>query len=138
VDNGPGAGYSPRLLRGPEALEDERPLRGRQPAAGIGRGWGGGRLAQAADHSGGDAVQEAAIGRRQSEWADRPRVDPIIGLRRALGAHRGQIRIRFLAESIALAVLGGSAGALLVGVVAGVYPAMRAARLAPTEALAAP
>jgi putative ABC transport system permease protein len=83
-------------------------------------------------------VQEAAIGRRQSEWADRPRVDPIVGLRRALGAHRGQIRIRFLAESIALAVLGGSAGALLVGVVAGVYPAMRAARLAPTEALAAP
>jgi putative ABC transport system permease protein len=93
-----------------------------------------------------------------------------IGLRRALGAHRGQIRIQFLAESIALSVLGGAAGAalgvaatigyaagqrwppvipawavgggivgaLLVGVVAGVYPAMRAARLAPTEALSAP
>jgi putative ABC transport system permease protein len=93
-----------------------------------------------------------------------------IGLRRALGAHRGQIRIQFLAESVALSVLGGTAGsaigvsatigyaawqnwppvipawavgggiggALLVGVVAGVYPAMRAARLAPTEALAAP
>jgi putative ABC transport system permease protein len=93
-----------------------------------------------------------------------------IGLRRALGAHRGQIRIQFLAESIALALLGGTAGAalgvaatvgyatwqnwptavpgsavgggiggaLLVGVTAGVYPAMRAARLAPTEALAAP
>ncbi|MCU7729368.1 ABC transporter permease [Actinoplanes sp. KI2] len=93
-----------------------------------------------------------------------------IGLRRALGAHRGHIRIQFLAESIALAVLGGVAGAtvgvlatigyaigqhwpavipawavaggtggaLLVGAVAGVYPAIRASRLQPTEALAAP
>ena len=93
-----------------------------------------------------------------------------IGLRRALGAHRGQIRLQFLAESVALSVLGGGAGAaigvaatigyatwqnwppvipawaagggiggaLLVGVVAGVYPAVRAARLTPTEALAAP
>jgi len=93
-----------------------------------------------------------------------------IGLRRALGAHRGQIRIQFLAESVALSVLGGTAGtaigvsatigyatwqywppvipawsvgggiggALLVGVVAGVYPAVRAARLTPTQALAAP
>jgi putative ABC transport system permease protein len=36
------------------------------------------------------------------------------------------------------AVLGGLAGALLIGMVAGVYPSVRAARLAPAEALAAP
>jgi putative ABC transport system permease protein len=35
----------------------------------------------------------------------------------------------------ALAVWGGMASALLVGAVAGLYPALRAARLAPTEAL---
>ncbi|MEU1602185.1 ABC transporter permease [Micromonospora matsumotoense] len=91
-----------------------------------------------------------------------------IGLRRALGANRGQIRGQFLTESVALASLGGIAGTLLglavtvgyasyhhwpvviplsstlaglggavvVGVVAGVYPSMRAAALPPTEALA--
>jgi putative ABC transport system permease protein len=93
-----------------------------------------------------------------------------IGLRRALGATRGQIRTQFLAESLLLSslgclggVLGGIAvttaydryqnwpavvpawattGALaatiLIGGLAGLYPAIRAARLSPTEALATP
>ncbi|MFG2226338.1 ABC transporter permease [Streptomyces sp. NPDC048644] len=92
-----------------------------------------------------------------------------IGLRRALGAHRGQIRSQFLTESIALSLLGGllgttvgvlaslayatyqgwppiiplsaiaagTTGAIAIGVVAGVYPSMRAAGVAPTEALSA-
>jgi putative ABC transport system permease protein len=90
-----------------------------------------------------------------------------IGLRRALGATKGHIRLQFLTESRILAGLGGAAGvvlgtlitmvyasnrgwdaamawyipaggvaaALAIGAVAGLYPAMRAARLAPTEAL---
>jgi putative ABC transport system permease protein len=90
-----------------------------------------------------------------------------IGLRRALGATRGHIRIQFLSEAIALALAGGTAGvvlgaaatasyattrgwavvvpvqawagglaaAVLIGALAGLLPAMRAARLSPTEAL---
>jgi putative ABC transport system permease protein len=90
-----------------------------------------------------------------------------IGLRRALGATRGHVRMQFLCESLLLAAGGGLAGvlvgalvtggyarsrgwatvvpaealagglgaALAIGAVAGLYPAARAARLPPTEAL---
>jgi hypothetical protein len=93
-----------------------------------------------------------------------------IGLRRALGATRGLVRLQFLAESLLLSGLGwlggsvlgigvtaayatwrgwpslvpawATAGAVLatvvIGAPAGLYPAWRAARLAPTEALATP
>jgi putative ABC transport system permease protein len=90
-----------------------------------------------------------------------------IGLRRALGATRGQIRIQFLSEAILLSLIGGVVGvimgvistavyahtkgwdivippeawagglgaALAIGAIAGLLPAIRAARLSPTEAL---
>jgi putative ABC transport system permease protein len=38
----------------------------------------------------------------------------------------------------AWAMLGGVGATLVIGAIAGLYPAIRAARLAPTEALAAP
>jgi putative ABC transport system permease protein len=90
-----------------------------------------------------------------------------IGLRRALGATRGQIRAQFLAEAILLSLAGGAAGviagaaataayarghgdavvipaeawagglaaAVIIGALAGLLPAIRAARLSPTQAL---
>ncbi|MGN9782114.1 ABC transporter permease [Nonomuraea sp. ZG12] len=93
-----------------------------------------------------------------------------IGLRRSLGATRGQIRLQFLAESLLLSAIGGVGGValgiavtaayaslqgwpaivpvwamaggvvatLVIGGLAGFYPAVRAARMSPTEALATP
>jgi putative ABC transport system permease protein len=90
-----------------------------------------------------------------------------IGLRRALGATHGHIRVQFLAEAIILSLAGGVAGivigavattlyahgkgwatvipaqawaggliaALVIGALAGLVPALKAARLAPTQAL---
>jgi putative ABC transport system permease protein len=90
-----------------------------------------------------------------------------IGLRRALGATRGHIRVQFLAEAVLLALIGGAVGvgagalftavyastkhelvvipavawgggigaAVLIGAVAGLWPALRASRMSPTEAL---
>jgi putative ABC transport system permease protein len=90
-----------------------------------------------------------------------------IGLRRALGATQGHIRVQFLAEAVLLALLGGAVGvgigvlatavyastkhelvvipvlawaggigaAILIGAVAGLWPALRAARMSPTQAL---
>jgi putative ABC transport system permease protein len=90
-----------------------------------------------------------------------------IGLRRALGATKGQIRMQFLSEAILLALIGGAAGigagalttaiyahtkhwttviptlawaggiiaAILIGAIAGLLPAIRAARLTPTDSL---
>jgi putative ABC transport system permease protein len=90
-----------------------------------------------------------------------------IGLRRALGATKGHIRIQFLTEAVLLAVTGGAAGvaagalttaiyattkhelivipatawaggisaAILIGAASGLWPALRAARMSPTQAL---
>jgi putative ABC transport system permease protein len=90
-----------------------------------------------------------------------------IGLRRSLGATKGNIRTQFLSEAILLALIGGAVGvtagvvstavyahlkhwttvipttawagglaaAIFIGAVAGLLPAIRAARLSPTEAL---
>ncbi len=90
-----------------------------------------------------------------------------IGLRRALGATKGQIRTQFLAEAILLSLAGGATGvaigaaataiyahsrrellvippqawagglaaAIIIGAAAGLLPAIRAARMSPTQAL---
>jgi putative ABC transport system permease protein len=90
-----------------------------------------------------------------------------IGLRRALGATRGHIRIQFFTEAVLLALIGGATGvaagalstaiyastkhevvvipavawaggigaAVLIGAIAGLWPAVRAARMSPTQAL---
>jgi putative ABC transport system permease protein len=90
-----------------------------------------------------------------------------IGLRRALGATRGQIRAQFLSEAILLSLVGaaggivtgaaataayarghgelvvippeawagGLAAATIIGALAGLLPAIRAARMSPTQAL---
>src|SRR5581483_3538851 len=90
-----------------------------------------------------------------------------IGLRRALGATKRNIRTQFLSEAILLALIGGAVGvtagvistvvyatmkhwqvaipttawsgglaaAVVIGAIAGLLPAIRAARLSPTEAL---
>jgi putative ABC transport system permease protein len=90
-----------------------------------------------------------------------------IGLRRALGATRGHIRVQFLSEAVLLALFGGVVGvglgalataiyastngetvvipaeawaggfgaAMLIGALAGLLPALRAARMSPTQAL---
>jgi len=90
-----------------------------------------------------------------------------IGLRRALGATRGHIRVQFFNEAILLSLLGGFVGiavgvaataiyasargwlvvippiawagglaaTITIGAIAGIVPALRAARMSPTEAL---
>jgi putative ABC transport system permease protein len=58
-----------------------------------------------------------------------------IGLRRALGATRSQIRTQFLAESILLAIIGGTVGVLAGAVATGVYASMKSwAVVIPAEA----
>ncbi len=49
-----------------------------------------------------------------------------IGLRRALGATRGQIRIQFLAEAILLSLTGGAAGVVIGAVVTAIYAGVTA------------
>ena len=61
-----------------------------------------------------------------------------IGLRRALGATKGQIRTQFLAESILLALVGGVAGVLAGAVATAVYASAKGwAVVIPVEAWSA-
>jgi putative ABC transport system permease protein len=60
-----------------------------------------------------------------------------VGLRRALGATRGQIRTQFLAESILLAVIGGVVGVLAGAAATAVYASSKSwAVVIPAEAWA--
>ncbi|MFD0665278.1 ABC transporter permease [Thermocatellispora tengchongensis] len=145
-----GGGRQPALRRA--GRQGRRRGRVHQPAARPGRGRAAGRRRGRGQHDG-----DLGAGAAQE-----------IGLRRSLGATRGQVRVQFLAESLLLSALGGVAGGVLgaaatiayatskdwpavvppwafggavgatlvIGTLAGLYPAMRAARLSPTEALA--
>jgi putative ABC transport system permease protein len=58
-----------------------------------------------------------------------------IGLRRALGATKGQIRAQFLGESILLAVIGGAVGVLAGAAATAVYASSKGwAVVIPVEA----
>ena len=60
-----------------------------------------------------------------------------IGLRRALGATRGQIRTQFLAESVLLAVIGGVAGVLAGAAATAIYASAKGwSVVIPTQAWA--
>ncbi len=175
--------------------DDLRAVPGRHRAGGVGRASADGEPAAPRGGPGQPAVRRAGGQGRGGQHADRPAARPRrgraagrrggggqhdgdlgagapseVGLRRSLGATRGQIRGQFLTESLLLSGLGGAAGAvigggvttgyalwrgwpvavppyasiggvaatLLIGGVAGLYPAVRAARVSPSEALATP
>src|SRR4029450_12531786 len=60
-----------------------------------------------------------------------------IGLRRALGATRGHVRVQFLVESLLLAAAGGLAGVLIGTLVTGAYANARGwSAVVPPEAIA--
>jgi putative ABC transport system permease protein len=60
-----------------------------------------------------------------------------IGLRRALGATRGHIRLQFITESLLLALVGGSAGSLLGVVASASYSLVRGWPIVVSPALVA-